>query len=105
MWGAYTCPYTRRAENLLRRKGVVYERVSIWRYLPGWRGMLEERFGPRHTTIPQIVIGEKHVGGCDALVALERDRRLDRLLWPEGAPPAPADPPATPARAPRAPRA
>lgn len=75
-----TCPFCVRAEALLRRKGVAFERRPVWRLLPGGRRALAQRFGPEHTSVPQIVIGETHVGGCDALVALERSGRLDALL-------------------------
>lgn len=75
-----TCPFCLRAESLLKGKGVTFERRTIWRLLPGGRRPLAERFGPAHTSVPQIVIGETHVGGCDDLVALERSGRLDGLL-------------------------
>lgn len=75
-----TCPFCLRAEALLRRKGVAFERRAIWRFLPGGRKPLAERFGPEHTSVPQLLIGETHVGGCDELVALERSGRLDDLL-------------------------
>ncbi|MBA2346764.1 MAG: glutaredoxin [Solirubrobacterales bacterium] len=75
-----TCPFCLRAESLLKGKGVAFERRPIWRFLPGGRTPLAERFGAEHTSVPQIVIGETHVGGCDELVALERSGRLDDLL-------------------------
>jgi glutaredoxin 3 len=77
---ARTCPYCVRAERLLKRKGVNYERVAIWRFLPGGRRALIERFGAHHATVPQIVIAGTHVGGCSELVALDRSGRLDELL-------------------------
>ncbi len=75
-----TCPFCLRAEALLKTKGVAFERRPIWRFLPGGRKPLVERFGAGHTSVPQIVIGETHVGGCDDIVALERSGRLDALL-------------------------
>ncbi len=75
-----TCPFCLRAEARLKGKGVAFERRPIWRFLPGGRRPLAARFGPEHTSVPQIVIGETHVGGCDGLVALERSGRLDALL-------------------------
>lgn len=79
-----TCPFCLRAEHLLRSKGVTFERRRVWRFLPGGRNPLRERFGPSHTRIPQIVIGETHVGGCDELLAAERRGELDALLWRQG---------------------
>lgn len=75
-----TCPFCVRAEALLRGKGVMLERRPIWRLLPGGRRPLAERFGPEHTSVPQILIGDTHVSGCDELLALERSGRLDALL-------------------------
>lgn len=80
VYAARTCPYCVRATKLLREKGVDYERRRIWLWLPGGRKPLAERFGPGHTSVPQITIGETHVGGCDELLALERSGRLDALL-------------------------
>lgn len=80
VYTARTCPYCVRAERLLKSKGVEYERVAIWRFLPGGRRVLTERFGAQHATVPQIVIADTHVGGCDELVALDRSGRLDELL-------------------------
>ncbi len=75
-----TCPYCFRAERLLKRKGVRYERVPIWRFVPGGRHALVERFGAAHATVPQIVVGDTHVGGCDELVALDSTGGLDEML-------------------------
>lgn len=80
IYTARTCPYCVRAEGLLRRKGVTFQRIPIWRFLPGGRRPLVERFGAQHATVPQIVISGEHVGGCDDLVALEDSGRLDELL-------------------------
>ena len=77
---SWACPYCIRAERLLKRKGVSYERVPIWRFLPGGRRALVERFGAAHATVPQILVGDTHVGGCDELVALDRNGGLDELL-------------------------
>jgi glutaredoxin 3 len=80
IYAARTCPYCVRAAALLREKGVGFERRRIWLWLPGGRRPLAERFGPGHTSVPQIVIGDTHVGGCDELLALERSGGLDALL-------------------------
>jgi glutaredoxin 3 len=72
------CPYCWRAKSLLDGKGVAYTEVAI-----DGRGELRAQMIQRangRTTVPQIFIGEVHVGGCDDLVALERAGRLDPLL-------------------------
>ena len=73
------CPYCDRAKALLESKGVEYESINIETTYPEdpW-GELE-----RVTTgksVPQIVIGDRHVGGFDNLVALHRAGELDALL-------------------------
>lgn len=72
------CPYCWRAKHLLDSKGIEYREISV--DLGGERrAEMIERAGGR-TTVPQIFIGDRHIGGCDDLVALERDGRLDGLL-------------------------
>ncbi len=72
------CPFCQSAERLLAQKGVTdIERVRV-DLEPGRRGEMTQKSGRR--TVPQIWIGERHVGGCDDLYALERAGRLDPLL-------------------------
>jgi len=71
------CPYCERALALLQRKGVEVEEVVASMDAEKRREMME-RSG--RMTYPQIFIGEKHVGGCDDLLALDRDGRLDPML-------------------------
>ena len=72
------CPFCRRAEALLRQKGVVeIELVDIALDAKG-RAELEAKTGRR--TVPQIDIGDPHVGGCDDLHALARAGTLEPLL-------------------------
>jgi glutaredoxin 3 len=72
------CPFCRRAQALLRSKGVAdIEEIHV-RLDAGGRAALAARTGRR--TVPQIYIGERHVGGCDELYALDRAGELDRLL-------------------------
>jgi glutaredoxin 3 len=72
------CPYCRRAEALLRSKGVTeIEKIDIVLDAKG-RAELAGKTGRR--TVPQIYIGDTHVGGCDDLYALDRAGGLDRLL-------------------------
>ena len=72
------CPYCARAENLLKKKGVAYEEI-VAAVEPGKRAEMVKRSGGR-STYPQIFIGERHVGGCDDLMALEARGELDALL-------------------------
>ena len=72
------CPYCHRAKRLLAQKGVAFAEIDVG---GDWaaRKSLAARAGGR-TSVPQIWIGETHVGGCDELHALERAGELDRLL-------------------------
>jgi glutaredoxin 3 len=72
------CPYCWRAKLLLDSKGVAYNEIAV-----DWGGeekqvMIQRANG--RTTVPQIFVGELHIGGCDDLVALDRDGKLDDLL-------------------------
>ena len=72
------CPYCSRAKHLLAQKQAQFEEIAVandWRA----RAELRQRFAGR-MTLPQIWIGDTHVGGCDELYALERDGALDALL-------------------------
>lgn len=78
MYATAVCPYCVRAEQLLRRKGVSeIEKVRI-DLDPARRDEMMQKTGRR--TVPQIYIGETHVGGCDDLFELDRQGRLDALL-------------------------
>lgn len=72
------CPYCRRAKNLLRAKGVVFDEIDI-----EGSDKLEAEMVARaqgRDTVPQIFIDGHHVGGCDDLYELDREGGLDRLL-------------------------
>ena len=71
------CPYCHRAKRLLDTKGVPYEEIDVSSDDQA-RMNLAERTGKR--TVPQIFIGEQHVGGSDELLALDREGKLDSLL-------------------------
>ncbi|MEZ5651329.1 MAG: glutaredoxin 3 [Burkholderiaceae bacterium] len=73
------CPYCRRAEALLESKSLQNLKVIDVDVTPGARAEMVQRAGGR-TSVPQIFIGDRHVGGCDDLVALERAGRLDPML-------------------------
>ncbi|MFZ6050142.1 glutaredoxin 3 [Pseudomonas sp. CR3202] len=71
------CPYCIRAKHLLDSKGVRYEEISVDGN-PAVRAEMTRKAG--RTSVPQIWIGQTHVGGCDDLYALERAGKLDALL-------------------------
>jgi len=71
------CPYCQRAKALLSGKNLVFTEIDVDDE-PKSRGEMISRSGRR--TVPQIFIGERHVGGCDDLVALESNGELDRLV-------------------------
>ncbi|QUX90537.1 glutaredoxin 3 [Marinomonas sp. A3A] len=71
------CPFCVRAKQLLTAKNVAFNEIRV----DGERELRQEMMekSGRHT-VPQIWIGEQHVGGCDDLYALEREQKLDALL-------------------------
>ena len=78
MYTTGVCPYCQMAERLLTAKGVAgIEKVRV-DLEPVRRAEMMERTGRR--TVPQIYIGDTHVGGYDELAALERAGKLDELL-------------------------
>ncbi|HEU5047481.1 MAG TPA: glutaredoxin 3 [Rickettsiales bacterium] len=73
------CPYCVRAKDLLMRKGRSdYREIDITQHQDYMKEMLEKSGGRR--TVPQIFIGNTHVGGCDDLYALDSAGKLDALL-------------------------
>jgi glutaredoxin 3 len=73
-----TCPFCQSAERLLEEKGVrEIEKIRVDRE-PSRRAEMMQKSGRR--TVPQIWIGERHIGGCDDLYALDREGKLDPLL-------------------------
>ncbi|MDR6164530.1 glutaredoxin 3 [Pseudomonas fluorescens] len=71
------CPYCSRAKHLLASKGVAFEEIKV-DGKPQLRAEMTQKAG--RTSVPQIWIGAKHIGGCDDLYALERAGKLDALL-------------------------
>lgn len=71
------CPYCQMAKQLLARKGVAFEEIDVMRQ-PALRAEMEAKSG--RSTVPQIWIGERHVGGCDDLYELDARGGLDPLL-------------------------
>ena len=72
------CGYCWRAKTLLEFKGVAFTEISV-DFGGADKVRMVERAGGR-TTVPQIFIGETHVGGCDELLTLEREGKLDVLV-------------------------
>ena len=72
------CGFCHAAKRLLNQKGVEFDEIDVLKE-PTRRSEMMDRAHGRHT-VPQIFIGETHVGGCDELYALERAGKLDPLL-------------------------
>ena len=78
MYSTATCPYCLRAKALLKQRGVeAIDEIRVDERPGRARNMIRS---PRRWTVPQIFIGETHVGGCDELVALDRRGGLEPLL-------------------------
>jgi glutaredoxin 3 len=77
MYTTSWCPYCDRARRLLKQKGASFEDIDV-ESAPEKRAEMQNRSGRR--SVPQIFIGDQHVGGCDDLHALEADGKLDALL-------------------------
>jgi glutaredoxin 3 len=73
-----SCPYCHAAKDLLRDKGATFEEISVDGDRARQRAMAEKAGG--RSTVPQIFIGDKHVGGCDDLYALDDAGKLDPIL-------------------------
>jgi glutaredoxin 3 len=72
------CPYCWRAKHLLEEKGLEYQEIAIDLDAAARAQMIERAHG--RTTVPQIFIGARHIGGCDDLFALENSGGLDELI-------------------------
>lgn len=73
------CPFCSRAVSLLQKKGVAYTEIDDAAFdVEKKREMIQRANG--RSTFPQIFIGDRHVGGCDDIMALERSGELDKLL-------------------------
>lgn len=71
------CPYCTMAKRLLERKGARYTEINV-DTKPGLREQMMEK--TKRRTVPQIYIGERHIGGFDDLHALDMNQELDPLL-------------------------
>jgi glutaredoxin 3 len=72
------CPYCIAAKDLLARKGVTFREINVMGDTARRAEMVERAHGGR--TVPQIFIGDTHVGGCDDLYGLDEVGKLDALL-------------------------
>ncbi|MCX8224945.1 MAG: glutaredoxin 3 [Sulfitobacter sp.] len=72
------CGFCHSAKRLLNEKGVSFAEVDVLAHPERKAEMIQRANGGR--TVPQIFVGETHVGGCDELYALERAGKLDALL-------------------------
>jgi len=72
------CGFCHAAKRLLKQKGVSFSEINVLAQ-PTRKAEMVKRANGRHT-VPQIFIGETHIGGCDELYALERAGKLDPML-------------------------
>ncbi|MBT7979180.1 MAG: glutaredoxin 3 [Rhodospirillaceae bacterium] len=77
------CPFCYHAKKLLDSKGVAYDEIDVGA-VPGARKEMMQRAQGSHT-VPQIFIGDHHIGGCDELYALDQQQKLDPLLAQDAA--------------------
>ena len=78
MYSTAFCGYCQRARNLLERKGIAVQEIKVDEDMRERETMLRKSGGRR--TVPQIFIGERHIGGYDDLAALDASGELDPLL-------------------------
>ncbi|WP_299619916.1 glutaredoxin 3 [Pelagibius sp.] len=78
VYSSMLCPYCYRAKKLLETKGAAFTEIDVM-LQPRRRAEMVERSGGR-TSVPQIFINDRHVGGCDDLFALEAGNKLEPLL-------------------------
>ncbi len=78
VYSTLLCPFCHRAKALLRKKGVAFTEIDVGMDAKKRAEMLDRSHG-RHT-VPQIFVGETHIGGCDDLHALDDKGALDLLL-------------------------
>jgi len=78
MYTTPICPYCVRAKSLLAKKGVPIEEIDVLSDAAARQEMLSKSNGMR--TVPQIFVGDTHVGGFDELYAMDKAGKLDPLL-------------------------
>lgn len=78
IYSTMMCPFCHRAKSLLESKSIAYREIDVGMDPKLRREMVDKANGGY--TVPQIFIGDHHVGGCDDLYALERAGKLDGML-------------------------
>lgn len=78
IYSSMFCPFCHRAKKLLKQKGVEFDEIDVMMNSGRKQEMMDRANGSH--TVPQIFIGDTHVGGCDELYALESKGELDQLL-------------------------
>ncbi len=75
------CPYCKKAEMLLQEKGLEYKKIDITENEEEYRKKLGDYYNIEgYVTVPQIIINNKRIGGCDDLYELNKNGELDILL-------------------------
>lgn len=77
MYSTAFCPYCVRARRLLKNKGVEFQEIRVDKDMDQMQAMIQRS---QRTTVPQIFIGEQHIGGYDDMAALDRAGKLDPML-------------------------
>lgn len=77
MYCTHTCPYCRMATQLLEKKGIDINKIQVDEK-PAERAVMVEKTG--RNTVPQIFIGDRHVGGYTDMIELDMEGELDELL-------------------------
>ena len=72
------CPFCARAKALFAKKGIAFEEIDVYMDDDARKDMQAKTNGAR--TVPQIFIGDRHIGGCEELYALDKAGELDPLL-------------------------
>ena len=80
VYSSMLCGFCYRAKKLLEQKGVAFTEIDVMAQ-PARRAEMVQRSGGR-TSVPQIFIDDRHIGGCDELYDLESSNKLDGLLTP-----------------------
>jgi len=78
MYTSPLCGFCHAAKRLLKQKGVTFSEIDVFLHPSRKPEMIQRANGGR--TVPQIFVGDTHVGGCDDLFELERAGKLDALL-------------------------
>ncbi len=78
IYSSNRCPFCVKAKMLLDKKNIEYEEIDVTDNEEARKKLVEKANGMR--TVPQIFIGETHVGGCDDLYELENNGKLDPML-------------------------